>query len=110
MVATSDFSGLTSAACALASAEASAATVSLARGMSRLRLEQVEADGAGLGALARPLWRPPERVPQTRLWPPMVHGSSLMRGRISTNCAQRAIEKIDDFGFVLPEWPLIHLR
>jgi hypothetical protein len=51
MVATSDFSGLTSAACALASAVMSDATVSLDRGMYRLRLEQVKADGASLGAL-----------------------------------------------------------
>src|SRR5262245_6866822 len=51
MVATSDFSGLTSAACALASAVASAATVSLDRGMDGLRLEKVEADRAGFGAL-----------------------------------------------------------
>src|SRR5690349_21548635 len=51
MVASSDFSGLTSAACALASAEASAATVSLDRGMDRLRLEQVKADCARFGAL-----------------------------------------------------------
>src|SRR5262249_19970505 len=50
-VATSDFSGLTSAACALARAVASAATVSLDRGMGGLRLEKVETDGAGLGAL-----------------------------------------------------------
>src|SRR5690242_9925110 len=51
MIATSDFSGLTSAACALASAEARAATVSLDRGMGRLRVEQVKADGASFGAL-----------------------------------------------------------
>ena len=37
MVAVSDFSGLTSSACALARAEASAATVSLDRGMGGLR-------------------------------------------------------------------------
>src|SRR5262245_52125542 len=47
MVATSDFSGLTSAACAFASAVASAATVSLERGMGCLCLENVEAHGAG---------------------------------------------------------------
>src|SRR5437763_8471958 len=51
MVATSDFSGLTSAACALASAQARAATVSLDRGMDRLRLEQVKADRASFRAL-----------------------------------------------------------
>src|SRR5262245_42536820 len=43
MVAVSDFSGLTSSACALARAEASAATVSLDRGMGGLRLEHIKA-------------------------------------------------------------------
>src|SRR5262245_52058039 len=43
MVAVSDFSGLTSSAWALAKAEASAATVSLDRGMGRLRFEHVKA-------------------------------------------------------------------
>src|SRR5262245_39856695 len=41
-VAVSDFSGLTSSACALASAEASAATDSLDRGMGRLRLQHIK--------------------------------------------------------------------
>src|SRR5262249_32318449 len=40
--AVSDFSGLTSSACALASAEASAATDSLDRGMGRLRFQQIK--------------------------------------------------------------------
>src|SRR5215813_8233835 len=43
MVAVSDFSGLTSSAWALAKAEASAATVSLDRGMGRLRLQHIKA-------------------------------------------------------------------
>src|SRR5215471_11755100 len=43
MVAVSDFSGLMSSACALAKAEASAATVSLDRGMGRLRLQHIKA-------------------------------------------------------------------
>src|SRR6516162_997549 len=43
MVAVSDFSGLTSSAWAFANAEASAATVSLDRGMSRLRLQHIKA-------------------------------------------------------------------
>src|SRR5262245_49917830 len=43
MVAVSDFSGLTSSAWALAKAEASAATVSLDRGMGRLRLQDIKA-------------------------------------------------------------------
>src|SRR5207247_5803318 len=43
MVAVSDFSGLMSSACALAKAEASAATVSLERGMGALRLEHIKA-------------------------------------------------------------------
>src|SRR5262245_29044243 len=43
MVAVSDFSGLTSSAWALANADASAATVSLDRGMGRLRLEHIKA-------------------------------------------------------------------
>src|SRR5215831_13168323 len=43
MVAVSDFSGLISSACALAKAEASAATVSLDRGMGRLRLQHIKA-------------------------------------------------------------------
>src|SRR6516162_7429058 len=42
MVAMSDFSGLMSSACALAKAEASAATVSLER-MGRLRLQHIKA-------------------------------------------------------------------
>src|SRR5215468_701625 len=51
MVAVRDFSGLTSSACALAKAEASAATVSLDRGMGRLRLQQVKAHRARFRAL-----------------------------------------------------------
>src|ERR1700730_202134 len=43
MVAVRYFSGLTSSAWALAKAEASAATVSLDRGMGRLRLQQIKA-------------------------------------------------------------------
>src|SRR5262245_21662152 len=45
MVAVSDFSGLMSSACALARAEASAATDSLDRGISRLRLEHIKTYG-----------------------------------------------------------------
>src|SRR5262250_2479376 len=51
MVAVSDFSGLTSSAWALAKAEASAATVSLDRGMGGLRLQHIKAHRPGLGAL-----------------------------------------------------------
>src|SRR5262252_3417387 len=43
MVAVSDFSGLTSSAWALAKAEASAATVSLDRGMGGLHLQHIKA-------------------------------------------------------------------
>src|SRR5262245_55446526 len=43
MVAVSDFSGLMSSAWALARAEASAATVSLDRGMGRLHLQRIKA-------------------------------------------------------------------
>src|SRR5215471_18351950 len=43
MIAVSDFSGLISSACALAKAEASAATVSLDRGIGRLRLQHIKA-------------------------------------------------------------------
>src|SRR6516162_9842227 len=43
MVAVSDFSGLMSSAWALANAEASAATVSLDRGMSHLHLQHIKA-------------------------------------------------------------------
>src|SRR6516165_10726818 len=43
MVAVSDFSGLTSSAWALAKAEASAATVSLDRGMGCLYLQHIKA-------------------------------------------------------------------
>src|SRR5262249_14793577 len=46
MVAVSDFSGLMSSACALARAEASAATDSLDRGMDGLRLQDNEAHRA----------------------------------------------------------------
>src|SRR5262249_20335370 len=52
MVAVSDFSGLTSSAWAFAKAEASAATVSLDRGMRRLlRLQHIKAYGARFRAL-----------------------------------------------------------
>src|SRR5262245_6840144 len=44
MIAVSDFSGLMSSACALARAEASAATVSLDRGMGRLHLQHIKAN------------------------------------------------------------------
>src|SRR5262245_58686695 len=57
MVAVSDFSGLTSSACALAKAEASAANVSLDRGMGRLCLQHIKAYRAcfrPLGAHAMP--------------------------------------------------------
>src|SRR4051794_30554141 len=50
MVATKDFSGLTSSAWALARAEARAATESLDRGMGRLGVGEIEADGAGFRA------------------------------------------------------------
>src|SRR5215467_8383753 len=43
MVAVRDFSGLTSSACALANAGASAVTVSLDRGMVRLHLQHIKA-------------------------------------------------------------------
>src|SRR6516165_6014581 len=43
MVAVSDFSGLMSSACALAKAAASAATVSLDRGMGGLRIKYIKA-------------------------------------------------------------------
>src|SRR5271167_612009 len=48
MVAISDFSGLASSACALASAAAIAPMVSLHRCMASLRREKIKADGAGL--------------------------------------------------------------
>src|SRR6516164_4508453 len=51
MVAVSDFSGLMSSAWALAKAEASAATVSLDRGMGRLRFEHIKAHRARFRAL-----------------------------------------------------------
>src|SRR5262249_8426110 len=52
MVAVRDFSGLTSSAWAFAKAEASAATVSLDRGMRRLlRLQHIKAYGARFRAL-----------------------------------------------------------
>src|SRR5262245_16589213 len=51
MVAVSDFSGLMSSACALAKAEASAATVSLDRGMGGLHLQYIEAHRARFRAL-----------------------------------------------------------
>src|SRR6516162_4270451 len=51
MVAVSDFSGLMSSACALAKAEASAATVSLDRGMGRLYLKHIKAHRPGFRAL-----------------------------------------------------------
>src|SRR5262245_30848489 len=51
MVAVSDFSGLISSAWALAKAEANAATVSLDRGMGRLRLQHIKTYGARFRAL-----------------------------------------------------------
>src|SRR6516162_6530855 len=51
MVAVSDFSGLMSSAWALAKAEASAATVSLDRGMSCLRLQHIKAHRSRFRAL-----------------------------------------------------------
>src|SRR4029453_4725853 len=61
MVAVNDFSGLTSSACALARAEASAATDSLDRCMDGLRREDIEAH--------RPRFRPlgPHPVPHRLL-------------------------------------------
>src|SRR5215831_17768999 len=51
MVAVNDFSGLTSSACALAKAEASAATVSLDRCMGGLHRQDVEAHRPRFGSL-----------------------------------------------------------
>src|SRR5262249_51573100 len=51
MVAVSDFSGLMSSAWALAKAEASAATVSLDRGMGHLRLQHIKAHRSRFRAL-----------------------------------------------------------
>src|SRR5580658_7002208 len=51
MVAVSDFSGLASSACALASAAAIAPIVSLDRCMARLPIKKIEADRAGFRAL-----------------------------------------------------------
>src|SRR5215468_11270595 len=51
MVAVSDFSGLMSSAWALAKAEASAATVSLDRGMAGLALQHIKAHRARFRAL-----------------------------------------------------------
>src|SRR6516164_5114901 len=51
MVAVNDFSGFTSSAWALAKAEASAATDSLDRGMSGLRLQHIKAHRARFRAL-----------------------------------------------------------
>src|SRR5262245_35947382 len=51
MVAVSDFSGLMSSACALARAEASAATDSLDRGMDNLRIQDIKTYGARSRAL-----------------------------------------------------------
>src|SRR5262249_30954404 len=50
-MAISDFSGLTSSACALAKAEASAATDSLDRGMTSLGLKNIKADSSRARAL-----------------------------------------------------------
>src|SRR5262245_11559986 len=51
MVAASDFSGLTSSTWALAKAEASAATVSLDRGMGCLRLQHIKTHRARFRSL-----------------------------------------------------------
>src|SRR6516162_4406254 len=61
MVAVSDFSGLTSSAWALAKAEASAATVSLDRGMDDLRLQHIKAHRSRFRALG--LHAVPDRLP-----------------------------------------------
>src|SRR5262249_7760195 len=52
MMAVSDFSGLISSACALAKAEASAATDSLDRCMDRLHRQHIKAHGSRSGALS----------------------------------------------------------
>src|SRR5215469_556435 len=61
MMAVSDFSGLISSACALAKAEASAATVSLDRGMGRLHLQHIKADRPRFGAPG--FYAVPNRLP-----------------------------------------------
>src|SRR6516225_1984595 len=61
MVAVSDFSGLMSSAWALAKAEASAATVSLDRGMGGLHLQHIKAHGPRFRALG--LDTVPDRLP-----------------------------------------------
>src|SRR5262252_7604332 len=61
MVAVSDFSGLMSSAWALAKAEASAATVSLDRGMGRLRLQHIKAHRPRFRALG--FYAVPDRLP-----------------------------------------------
>jgi hypothetical protein len=60
IVAVSDFSGLASSACALAKAEASAATDSLDRGMDGLRRQDVKAHRARFRAL--PAHAMPDRL------------------------------------------------
>src|SRR5262249_53582992 len=74
MVAVSDFSGLTSSAWALAKAEASAATVSLDRGMGRLHLQHIKAHRARF----RPLCSHP--VPDGLLGIFRHHGLELALG------------------------------
>jgi hypothetical protein len=59
MVATSDFSGLVSSACALANAAAKQAMDSLDRCMAALRDEEVEAHGPGFRALGADACRAP---------------------------------------------------
>src|SRR6516164_3593718 len=61
MVAVSDFSGLTSSAWAFAKAEASAATVSLDRGMDSLRIKYIKAHRPRFRALG--LYTEPDRLP-----------------------------------------------
>src|SRR6266436_1534633 len=61
MVAVSDFSGLASSICALASAPAIAPIDSLERCMTNLRHLEVKADGAGFGSLG------PDTVPNRLL-------------------------------------------
>src|SRR5258708_21282137 len=61
MVAASNFSGLVSSDCALARAPAIAPIDSLERCMVRLHFEEIEADGAGFGALG------PEAMPDRLL-------------------------------------------
>src|SRR6516162_7166604 len=87
MVAVSDFSGLTSSAWALARADASAATVSLDRGMGRLRLQHIKLTAPDFERLALTL------CPMASLASSGIRALSSLLARSCSRKAPRVLRK-----------------